>query len=155
MKNKKFFTILFFEILLVCGVSAYFFIDSSDIYKFIMGDTKFYKQSKQCNLHVSSCSINIPEKGEISLDIEPKNIPLMKELTFKVHLQNDISKDNLDLNIYATNMNMGYHTFKLKKISEKTYEAKVILPTCILGNMIWRAEVVIYNIGGAFSFKTE
>jgi hypothetical protein len=155
MKNKKFFTLLFLELLVVLGIAAYFFIDSADIYKFIMGDTKFYEQSKQCDLHVKPCSITIPEYGEITLEISPKEIPLMQPLVFQIYTQGELANKTLDLNIYATNMNMGYQSLKMKKISDKVYEASVILPTCTVGGMIWRAEVVIGNVAGAFSFKTK
>ena len=68
--------------------------------------TKFYEQSKQCDLHVKSCSIEIPNLTNMSFDIEPKEIPLMKPLTFTVITNQNINKDELDLHIYATNMNV-------------------------------------------------
>lgn len=155
MKNKKFFTLLFLELLAILAISAYFFIDSSDIYKFIMGDTKFYNQSEECDLHVKPCSVEIPKLGEITLDITPKDIPLMQPLVFSIYTQNKLSDNKLDLRIYATNMNMGYQSLKMQKISDKVYRANVILPTCTVGGMSWRSEVIIGNVGGAFSFKTQ
>jgi len=155
MKNKKFFTLLFLETLFVLGIAGYFFIDSATIYKHFFGDTKFYEQSQQCDLHVKGCSVNIPTVGAISFNIEPKEIPLMKRLTFTVATNEDFNKDELDLHIFATNMNMGYYNLKMKKISKNRYQAKSILPTCIVGGMIWRAEVVMGSVGGAFTFKTK
>lgn len=78
----------------------------------------------------------------------------MKPLTFTVTTQKDLNKDALELHIYATNMNMGYYNLKMKKVSKNTYEVKSILPTCVVGGMIWRAEVVVGTEGGAFTFKT-
>ena len=155
MKNKKFFKLLLLEIIAVAGLLTYFFVDSADIYKLFMGDTQFYAQSPSCDLHVSSCSADIPKLGTFEFDIEPKDIPLMETLTFSIKTQKDIGSDELDLHIYATNMNMGYHSFKLKKISKNSYEAKGILPTCTVGGMIWNAEVVDGNKGGLFTFKTR
>lgn len=155
MKNKKFFTLLFIEILVIVGVASYFFVDSASIYKYFFGDIKYYEQSKNCDLHVKSCSANIPTVGRITFDIEPKDIPLMKPLTFTATTDGDIDKDELDLHIYATNMNMGYYNLKMKKISKNKYQVKNILPTCITGGMIWRAEVVFGRVGGAFIFKTK
>jgi len=153
MENKKFITILLIELLIVAGVAGYFLIDSSDLYKLIAGEVKFYEMDKKCDLHKSSCSAKTIELGEITFDITPKDIPLMKELTFRVTSQKDV--DEFDLNIFATNMNMGYHQFKLKKIAPKTYEAKGTLPTCIVGGMIWRAEVIHGRKGAVFIFKTK
>ncbi len=153
MKNKKFITILIIEFLVVALVAAYFLIDSADIYKFLNGEVKFSEMSKECDLHKSSCSVEVENFGKVSLEIMPKDIPLMKELTFVVTSSKDV--DSFDLNIFATNMNMGYHKFKLKKIAPNRYEAKGTLPTCVVGGMIWRAEVVNSNHGAVFIFKTK
>jgi len=153
MKNKKFFKLLLLEIVAVVGIGTYFFVDSADVYKLFMGETEFYQQSPTCDLHLSSCKADIPKFGTLEFEIEPKNIPLMKQLTFTVKSTNDV--DELDLHIYATNMNMGYHSFTLKKIAPKTYKAEGILPTCTVGGMIWNAEVVSGNKGGIFTFKTK
>ena len=155
MKNKKFFKLLLLEVIAVIGILTYFFVDSADIYRLFMGDTQFYAQSPACDLHANSCSADIPKLGIIEFDIEPKTIPLMETLTFSIKTQKDIGADELDLHIYATNMNMGYHSFKLKKVSKNSYEAKGILPTCTVGGMIWNAEVVDGNKGGLFTFKTR
>jgi len=156
MKNKIFFTFLLLEILLVLGILAYFFLDSSMIYKYIYGDVTFYQSSKQCDLHVKSCSVDIPQFGSIELDIEPKAIPLMKPLTFTVTLSKELSDSELNLHIYATNMNMGYYDVKMKKISRHSYQAKTTLSSCVVGGMIWRVEVVLtHESGGFLIFKTQ
>lgn len=159
MKNSRFYTILAIELVAVIAVSLYFFIGSADIYKLIAGDTKFYQSQHGCDLHEGPCSIEVEKKGLLTLEIEPKTIPLMKPLIFKVTTSQELPLDALDLTLYATNMNMGYHTFKMEKKSDKTYQAEGILPTCIVGKMIWRAEVVInyptQSLGTAFTFQTE
>jgi len=153
MKNKKFYKLLILEVIAVIGIGTYFFVDSADVYKLFMGETEFYQQSPTCDLHLSSCKADIPKLGTFEFDIEPKAIPLMEKLTFTV--KTNIDADELDLHIYATNMNMGYHTFTLKKVSPKTYKATGILPTCTVGSMIWNAEVVSGNRGGLFTFQTR
>jgi len=153
MKNRKFFKLLLLEVLAIVGIGTYFFVDSADIYKLFMGETEFYQQSPTCDLHLSSCKADIPKLGTLEFDIEPKSIPLMKKLTFTVKSTNDV--DEFDLHIYATNMNMGYHSFTLKKIAPKTYKAEGILPTCTVGGMIWNAEVVNADKGGLFTFQTK
>ena len=156
MKNKKFYTLLFVEALVVLGIAAYFLIDSATIYKYFFGDITYYQSSKQCDLHVKSCSVDIPQFGSIELDIEPKTIPLMKPLTFTVTSSKELNVDELNLHIFATNMNMGYYDLKMKKVSKNRYQVKEILPTCITGGMIWRAEVVLnHKSGGFFLFKTK
>jgi len=155
MKNRNFLKLLLLEVIAVVGILTYFFVDSADIYHLFMGDTQFYVQSPKCDLHTDSCSVDIPKLGKMAFDIEPKSIPLMKTLTFRVTTSKNIDTNELDLHIYATNMNMGYHNFTLKKISKNTYEARGILPTCTVGGMIWNAEVVDGNKGGLFTFQTR
>ncbi|MBE0491027.1 MAG: hypothetical protein IBX44_02125 [Sulfurospirillum sp.] len=160
MQKKRFFKILAFEILAIIAIALFFFVDASDIYKFYAGDTVFATQNEDCDLHVSACGVKLSvTENEMFFDIEPKSIPLMQELHFEVKLAKPLSKDTLDLAIYATNMNMGYHTVAMQKITENTYAAKAILPTCSVGGMQWRAEVKIdaptKSYGGAFHFKTE
>lgn len=153
MSNKKFFKLLLLQVIAVGAILVYLFVDSADMYRLFMGDTKFTYASKECDLRVSSCSVDVPELGKIEFEIEPKHIPLMETLTFSVKA--DIKADKLKLHIYATNMNMGYHRFTLKRVSENRFEAKGILPTCTVGGMIWNAKVVSANKGGLFTFKTH
>lgn len=159
MKNSRFYTLLALELVGVIAVGLYFFVGSADIYKLISGNTKFYENQQTCDLHKGPCSIEVETKGLLTLDIEPKNIPLMKPLIFKVSTSQELPFDELELIIFSTNMNMGYHTFKLVKISDNTYQAEGILPTCIVGKMTWRAEVVMnsltQSLGAAFNFQTD
>ena len=155
MKKRRFMLVLLLETLIVVAVLFYFLVDSSTVYRFFMGNIKFYKQSKQCDLHVSSCAVDIPDLGELRLEIEPKTIPLMKKLLFSLTTKKDINQDNLSMHLYASNMNMGYHTFTLKKISNNNYLASGILPACTTGKMVWNVEIVNKNRGALFTFKTE
>lgn len=159
MKNKRFVNLLILEVAVVCIVAIFFFVDTSDMYRFFVGDTTFVEQDSSCDLHVSSCSVVLESNNTMSFDIEPKSIPLMEPLKLTAILEKPIDETTLDLAIYATNMNMGYHTFTMKKVAPKTYEATGILPTCTVGDMIWRAEVSIdkptKSYGGAFTFQTE
>lgn len=159
MKSKRFFIIFAIEVVIVAAVTLYFFVDSADIYKLIAGNTKFYEPKNACDLHHEACSVEVEGRGTITFEIAPKDIPLMQELTFTVTTSQNLALNVLDLSIYATNMNMGYNTFKMKKVSDKTYEAKGILPTCIVGNMKWNAEVVFneptQSLGALFKFKTK
>ncbi|WP_024955845.1 hypothetical protein [Sulfurospirillum arcachonense] len=155
MKNKKFFIILSLEIVAVLCIALYLLVDHTTISSYFKNDIKFYEQPENCDLHVNSCSATLPSYGKISFDIKPKSIPLMKPLIFELTTQDNILKETLDLHIFATNMNMGYYDLKMKKVSQNLYTATTTLPTCIVGNMIWRAEVVLGDEAGVFIFKTK
>ena len=159
MKTKKFYKILLVEIIAVLAVGAYFFIDSSDIYRWYVGNTDFVKLPKEeCDLHVKECSITLKDGSKITLEIIPKSIPLMKPITFKAKTEG-IELNSLEVKVYATNMNMGFHEFLLKKTAKNLYTGSVTLPTCVVGNMIWDANIIVNkptkSIGAIFEFQTD
>lgn len=157
MPSARFWKLLVVEILAVAGISAYFLLDSHDVYRWWVGDTHFV-QALPCDLHVKSCLATLEDENVLILDISPKPIPLMKPLHFKVHAP-FISLPFIELTLFATNMNMGLHTFKLYPTSQGWYEAEGMLPTCVVGNMMWQANVILntpaQSIGATFYFQTD
>jgi len=158
MNNSKFYKLLFLEIITLSLICAYFVIDSSDIYKWYVGNTSFVKQNPNCDLHKSACEVLLRDKSSITLSIYPKDIPLMKPLKFLVKTKG-IKLDKLQLKIYATNMNMGLTQATLKKIKPNLYEGFATLASCIKGGMIWNANIIANkpqkSLGATFKFVTH
>ncbi len=159
MKTEKFYKILILEIVVVLAVGAYFFIDSSDIYRWYVGNTDFVKLSKkECDLHKGECKQTLKDGSKIALEILPHTIPLMKPITFRAKTEG-IDLDRLEVKVYATNMNMGFHEFSMKRLKRGLYEGSVTLPTCIVGNMIWDANIIVNkpteSVGAIFEFQTD
>ncbi|PID47196.1 MAG: hypothetical protein CR967_05440 [Proteobacteria bacterium] len=153
-KSKyKFYLLLSSQILIIAIFVGLFFMDFDD---FFPEDISFINQNPSCDLREKSCEINLGKNQKISLSISPKSIPLMKTLDFKVKTQN-LNLEDLKLKIYATNMDMGIFKKKFKKISQNTFLAKQMLPTCIIGNMIWNADISSSSLknGARFTFKTK
>lgn len=145
---------LFIQILVICSiVGAYFLVDFNAIYKSFEKEAEYTLQDTSCDLRKSACVIKMDNK-EFNLEVFPKDIPLMKNLTFR--LKTDAKNFNeKSLNIYATNMFMGYFNLKFKKVSQGVYEAKGMLPTCSVGNMQWNADLIVSDGKGArFQFQT-
>lgn len=139
-------------------VIGYFLIDFSGLYQSFKGEAKFVTQASTCDLHKSSCSIQVKDGTTFELEISPKNIPLMKLIKFSIKSnKNDLN--NLYINIYATNMFMGEFNLPLKNLGDGNYEAQGTLPTCPVGNMQWNADIRIEKlketIGARFQFKTD
>jgi len=158
MKTKKFIKFLIMESVVLLLVIAYFTIDSSDIYRWYVGNTNFVKQDKSCDLHKEACSVELKDGSTITLDITPKPIPLRKPIRLHVETQN-IDIDNLKLKVFATNMNMGLIEKSLKKLKKGSYEADIILPSCIVGGMIWDVNIIANklskSLGAVFEFQTS
>ncbi|MDD3344314.1 MAG: hypothetical protein PHR87_12155 [Sulfurospirillaceae bacterium] len=157
MQRKKFLKLLFIEVLIVSLVSAYFLIDSHDVYRWWAGNTTFTTANPECNLNVERCETALSDRSHLTLEIEPKPVPLMKPITFKVTIE-DASLSFIEATLFATNMNMGLHTFKLFNKGNGLYEGEGMLPTCIVGNMIWQTNIVLnkpsQSIGATFFFQT-
>ena len=150
-------TIIAISIIAVIVV-GYFMIDFNGIYQSFKGEAQFITQSKQCDLHKTSCNIKIQDETTFELEVTPKTIPLMEELTFLIK-SNNPNLENLKLNIYATNMFMGEFHLPIKNLGDGNYQAVGTLPTCPVGNMQWNADIRIEKldktIGARFQFKTD
>ena len=157
MRLSRFWKWLIVEVFVVVLIGAYVLIDSHDVYQWWVGNTHFAQGNGACDLHVSACEATLNDGSLLSLEIEPKSIPLMKPLQFKVTSTIDVP--SMEIKLFATNMNMGLHTITLKQTSKGTYEGEGMLPTCIMGNMIWQANVILNQLtqsqGAIFTFKTD
>jgi len=144
--------------IVLCIVAGYFLIDFNTLYQSFKGEANFITQEKTCDLHNSSCEIKIQDDTTFELDISPKSIPLMKEIKFSIK-SNNANLENLNLNIYSTNMFMGDLNLPLKNLGDGNYEAVGILPTCPPGDMKWNAEIRVEKIdktiGARFQFTTD
>ena len=142
-------------ILIVVG---YFFIDFNTLYQSFKGKAQFVTQEKSCDLHNSACAITIQDGTSFELEISPKSIPLMEQITFSIK-SNNAKLENLYLNIYATNMFMGDFNLPIKNLGDGNYKAVGTLPTCPVGDMQWNADIRIEKmnktIGARFQFTTD
>lgn len=157
MRSSRFWKWLVVEIIAVVGIGAYVLIDSHDVYQWWVGNTHFAHSNEGCDLHVSACEAKLSDGNALSFEIEPKSIPLMKPLHFKVTTPIDLPA--IEMKLFATNMNMGLHTVTLRPTAKGIYEGEGMLPTCVMGNMIWQANVILnqptQSQGAIFTFKTD
>ena len=139
-------------------VGGYFLIDFNKLLQQIQGEGDYVTQNSNCDLHQGPCEITLKNGNKYSLEIFPKEIPLMKKLQFKVTSNNQKVKE-LDLKIYATNMYMGEFAFKLQQQADGSYSTYGTLPTCPIGNMKWNADIteasVLHKTGARFQFQTD
>lgn len=157
-KKKKIIIFLTIQISIMILLLFIIFIDKNKILNLFENESFYYEMSSDCDLKNSSCAISFDDNKTLELDIYPKSIPLMKNLTFTLKTTN-IQDKSIDMKIYATNMDMGIFPFKFSKKEPNLYKANGILPTCVIGGMIWKAEVKIKqktkNQIAVFSFKTD
>lgn len=138
-------------------VGSYFLVDFNEVYNSLRGEVKYTLQDSNCDLKKGPCVVTVKDGTKFELEVFPKNIPLMENITFRVKSSND-KLDNLTINLYATNMLMGYFYLKFENLGNGIYETKGTLPTCPVGNMEWNADIelnkISERIGARFQFKT-
>lgn len=139
-------------------VLSYFLIDFNDVYNSFRGESELVLQDKKCQLSTSSCKVTIQDGSTFELEVFPKEIPLMKPLTFVLKSSNSNLKD-ITLHIYSTNMMMGDYELPFKHQGNGVYKATGLLPTCPVGGMKWNADIEIKKItktiGARFQFETD
>jgi len=150
-------TLVIQVIVIASIVGAYFLIDFNKVYNSFRGEVQYVTQNIDCDLHKGPCEVKTTDGTKFTLEVFPKEIPLMENLKFKLTSSND-KLENLNLNIYATNMFMGYFNLKFENLGNGLYEAKGTLPTCPVGNMQWNADIELDKItqrtGARFQFQT-
>jgi hypothetical protein len=101
----------------------------------------------QCDLHSSACITKLPQGGNISLNIEPRSIPLLKPLQLHVTTKG-VDASKVEINFVGVNMNMGYNRPSLKKTKAENFVGKTTLPVCVRRRMDWEAQVLIHTPKG-------
>lgn len=138
-------------ILVFALIAGYFLIDFKVLQKKIQGEGTYVAQQEDCDLRKGPCDVTIEDGTKLTLEVFPRDIPIMERVKFKVKSSNT-SLEDLSLKIYATNMNMGSFLLPLEKKSDGSYETSSTLPACKVGGMKWNAEVQkasLFNITGA------
>ncbi|MGM0519151.1 MAG: hypothetical protein ACQERD_05890 [Campylobacterota bacterium] len=150
-------TLIIQVVVITSIVAGYFLIDFNKVYTYFKPNVDFKVQATTCDLHKTACEVKLNEQNKFTLEVFPKSIPLMEELKFVLKTNKEL-EENSSLNIYATNMFMGYFNLNFKKSKEGVYIAKGTLPTCPVGNMKWNADIELGGMinpqGVRFKFQT-
>jgi hypothetical protein len=96
-----------------------------------------------CQINSGTCSKTY---GDITLtlDIQPKPVKVMKELTFTVTVvKGKKDYDRLSLDLQMVGMNMGPNQVTLLKAGPGRYTGKGIIPKCHSGKKLWAAIVAL------------
>ncbi len=102
-----------------------------------------------CDLQVMACTLAIPGGGEVTLNIQPRPIPLVQKFNIDVQL-NHIEAEAVSVDFKGTIMNMGPNNVKLQAQTAVHYRGQGMLPVCIRNSMEWQADVYIQTQEGIF-----
>ena len=112
--------------------------------------------AKESNIHQGPCSVTVGQRT-VTLNIEPKPVKHMKELTFNVTVTPcDKLPDTLLLDLSMPGMQMGKNQVMLVKKSGCLYEGKGIIVRCMSGRTLWQATVLSDTLNNpAFTFNVR
>lgn len=102
---------------------------------------------KSCDLQKTACTLKLPGGGEVTLDIQPKPIPLVQNINIIVNTD-VIKAEAVSVDFKGTTMNMGPNNVRLKSSTPNVYSGKGMLPVCIRNSMEWQADVYLQTSEG-------
>ena len=135
---RKFIEVFIFASLLFIGTAA---IPSPPL----AGEGKG-SQTINCNIQQESCSQKLAG-CKVTLNITPKPVKAMADLTFHVKLSGPVTDKALHIDLGMPGMKMGPNRVKLKSVGQNQYEGNGVIVRCPSGRTVWRATVVIPEKG--------
>jgi len=102
---------------------------------------------KSCDLQKTACTLLLPGDGKVTLNIQPKPIPLVQNFSIQVNTQ-AINTELVSVDFKGTSMNMGPNNVTLKASSANKFSGTGMLPVCIRNSMQWQADVYIQTSDG-------
>ncbi len=113
-------------------------------------------QERECNIHQGPCTIT-EGRHNVTLNIEPKPVSAMKELTFSLTVTPcDKLPGTLLLDLSMPGMEMGKNQVTLVRKSGCIYEGKGIIVRCMSGRTLWRVTILSDELKNpAFTFHVR
>lgn len=101
-----------------------------------------------CNIQEESCTRTVDGRT-VELDITPKPVKAMKELTFRVRVSGDALKKPPHIDLGMPGMEMGPNKVTMEKVEGSVYEGTGVIVRCPSGKTIWEARVTVPGAGQA------
>lgn len=105
-----------------------------------------------CDIQKGAC-IQALESGTVTLDILPRPVTAMTDLTFNITLESLAPGSDPFIDLGMPGMEMGPNQVLLQKTSEGVYTGAGVIVRCPSGRTLWQADVTIPSVGkSAFTF---
>jgi hypothetical protein len=108
------------------------------------------------SIHEKACTVTAGQRT-LTLNIDPKPVRHMKELTFSVTVTPcDRLPETLLLDLSMPGMEMGKNQVTLVRKSACIYEGKGIIVRCMSGRTLWRVTILSSELNNpAFTFNVR
>ena len=112
--------------------------------------------AKESNIHGGPCTISAGNHS-ITLNIEPKPVKAMQELTFNLRITPcDKLPDKLILDLSMPGMQMGKNQITLVKKSSCLYDGKGIIVRCMSRQTLWQVTILSDELNNpTFTFNAR
>ena len=155
---KLFFYIVYPIFFFAMGCGIYVAYTSADglVDNNYYENSTHYFQTKESNIHKAPCTITAGQRT-VTLNIEPKPVHAMKELTFSVTVTPcDKLPETMLLDLSMPGMQMGKNQVTLVKKSACLYEGKGVIVRCMSGRTLWQATILSRELNNsAFTFNVR
>ena len=108
-----------------------------------------YQELINCDLHTQACTRPLAAGVAVTLEVTPKPVKAMQDLSFKVTLsgkQSTAPKD-LYIDLGMPGMKMGPNRVRLNAAGNNTYTGQGVVVRCPSGRRIWQATVIVPEMG--------
>jgi hypothetical protein len=95
-----------------------------------------------CDLNRETCQADVPGGGQITLEIGPQPIPVVKPLHVTATLAGIVA-NKVELDFAGVVMEMGFNRLTLLRGDDGRYVGETTIPVCVTGRMLWRATLVV------------
>jgi len=102
--------------------------------------------SSKCDIQQGACSKRLGDLT-VSLDILPKPVKAMKDLTFTLKVSGKILSTDPFIDLGMPGMNMGPNRVKLRRVKEYVFEGRGVIVRCPSGRRTWKATVTLPQTG--------
>lgn len=100
----------------------------------------------ECDVHAGACMGHISDTI-VSLDIEPKPVKAMHDLTFTVTFAGEQPAAAPYIDLGMPGMNMGRNRVILKPAGGLSYLGEGVIVRCPSGRRTWKAKVTVPEMG--------
>ncbi len=111
-----------------------------------------------CDVRAGPCTARFADGGEVTLEVDPRGIPVMQPLVLRVTIQG-IEVSAVAVDFAGVDMNMGYHRPSLAPVGSGSWRGAGMLPSCVRARMLWEAQVLLTTPRGLFAapfrFETD
>jgi hypothetical protein len=88
--------------------------------------------------------------GEVTLDVEPRGIPVIRPLVLRVEIRG-LEVSAVAVDFAGVDMQMGYNRPALAPVGSGSWRGTGMLPTCVRARMLWEAKVLLTTPAGLFA----